>query len=257
MGIAFCCRRRRCHNGVNPRPPGSYSHAVSISWAPTPCIRSNLVSSLIVTSTARGTRRTLALFRGLPSYFCPSGLFLPTFLHSLVHPLLTLSTPLVLRSHFMIDREVAPVTFSIAKFCSSTVALFIKLPLETVLRRGQVAVLSSPQYLQALETQQAGKAGRRVGGDQLETVVPVGPYNGVFGTMHTIINEEGSHAISTAGTSRSSKLASKKGKATVSEVVYRQGQGLDGLWRGWRVGWWGLVGLWSAGVLGGGGDGEF
>jgi len=214
---------------------------------------------MIVTSTAHGTRRTLSLLRNLPSYLCPSGLFVPTILHSLIHPLLTLSTPLVLRSQFMIDREAAPVTFSLARFCSSTVALFIKLPLETVLRRGQVAVLSSPQYLHALESQQTGKnAGRRVGGDQLETVVPVGPYNGVLGTMYSIVNEEGSHLISAAGASRNSRtVAGKKGKATVSEIVYRRGQGLDGLWRGWKVSWWGLVGLWSAGVLGGGGDGEF
>ncbi|KAK0652350.1 mitochondrial carrier domain-containing protein [Cercophora newfieldiana] len=212
---------------------------------------------LIVTSTARGTRRTLSLLRNLPSYLCPSSLFIPTVLHSLVHPFLTLSTPLVLRSQFMIDRDVAPVTFSLTKFCSSTVALFIKLPLETVLRRGQVAVLSSPQYLHALETPQSMK-GRRVGGDQLETIVPVGPYHGVFATMYSIVNEEGSHAVSTgASTNTRAAAAGRKGKATVSEIVYKRGQGLDGLWRGWKVSWWGLVGLWSAGVLGGGGDGEF
>ncbi len=158
----------------------------------------------------------------------------------------------------MIDREVAPVTFSLAKFCSSTVALFIKLPLETVLRRGQVAVLSSPQYLHALEAHQPGK-GRRVGGEQLETIVPVGGYDGVFGTMYNIVNEEGSHAVSQAGAAKNrTAAAAKKGKMTVSEAVYRRGQGFDGLWRGWKVSWWGLVGLWSAGVLGGGGDiGEF
>ncbi|KAK1760421.1 mitochondrial fusion and transport protein ugo1 [Echria macrotheca] len=208
---------------------------------------------LVITSTARGTRRTFAALRSLPSYFCPSGLVLPTILHSLVHPLLTLSTPLVLRSQFMIDREVAPVTFSLAKFCSSTVALFVKLPLETVLRRGQVAVLSSPRYLEALE----GLGPRKARVEQLETIVPVGSYNGVFGTMYTIVNEEGSHAVSKTAAANARTAAARKGKATVSETIYRQGQGLDGLWRGWKVSWWGLVGLWSAGVLGGGGDGEF
>ncbi|KAK0720095.1 mitochondrial carrier domain-containing protein [Lasiosphaeris hirsuta] len=213
---------------------------------------------LIITSTARGTRRTFSALRSLPSYFCPSVLFLPTVLHSLIHPFLTLSTPLVLRSHFMIDREVAPMTFSIAKFCTSTVALFIKLPLETVLRRGQAAVLSSPQYVQALEA--PSKTGRRVGGEQLEAIVPMGSYNGVFATMYSIVNEEGSHAIPTAGSTKNGKataLANKKAKAGFAETVYRRGQGLDGLWRGWKVSWWGLVGLWTAGVLGGGGDGEF
>lgn len=211
----------------------------------------------MITSTTRGTRRTFATLRNLPSYFCPAALFVPTVLHSLVHPLLTLSTPLVLRSQFMIDREIAPVTFSIAKFCSSTVALFVKLPLETILRRGQVSVLSSLRYLEALESLPGRTGGKRVGSDQLETIVPAGGYNGVFGTMYSIINEEGSRAIATTPARNPRTAAARKGKTTIAETVYRRGQGVDGLLRGWKVSWWGLVGLWSAGVLGGGGDGEF
>jgi fusion and transport protein UGO1 len=209
----------------------------------------------------------------------------PTVLHALVHPLLTLSTPLVLRSHFLLDRELAPTTFSAARFCASTVALLLKLPLETVLRRGQAAVLADPAYRAALEAagssaQGGGGGGRRLGsaaaapaasaaGGELETVVPVGRYDGVFGTMYAIVYEEGSHAVAGGGSSRAAGSGPKKGKAasppptttttttTVAETVYRRGQGLDGLWRGWKVSWWGLVGLWAAGVLGGGGDGEF
>ncbi|KAK3498807.1 mitochondrial carrier domain-containing protein [Neurospora hispaniola] len=225
---------------------------------------------LVLTSVSRGSRRTLSTLRALPSYLCPATLVIPTVLHSLIHPVLMLSTPLVLRSRFMIDREVSPVAFSIAKFCSSTVALFIKLPLETVLRRGQAAVLSSPQYVAALEpkvptvtkSRRAAAAGER-GEDgsvpQMETIVPLGRYNGLFGTMYSIVNEEGSHAAPmTAAAKRKAAAAKKKGDATVPQVVYRRGQGCDGLWRGWKVSWWGLVGLWTAGVIGGGGDaGEF
>ena len=184
-----------------------------------------------------------------------------------------LSTPLVLRSRFMIDRDVSPVTFSIAKFCSSTVALFVKLPLETVLRRGQAAVLSTPEYVQALDgtSQQSGK-GKKLQPQghenmELDTIVPLGQYHGVFGTLYAIVNEEGSHAVSTstadARKSRAAAAAARRGKlgtgatVSVSEAVYRRGQGINGLWRGWKVSWWGLVGLWTAGVLGGGGDGEF
>ncbi|KAK4152482.1 mitochondrial fusion and transport protein ugo1 [Chaetomidium leptoderma] len=234
---------------------------------------------LVITSTAsRASRRTLSTLRSLPSYLCPSPLVVPTVLHALVHPLLTLSTPLVLRSHFMIDRELAPTTFSIAKFCSSTVALLLKLPLETVLRRGQVAVLASPAYVQQaaslqlqqqLQQQQGGRrleeksttTGVVVAGGEMDTVVPVGRYAGVFGTMYAIVNEEGSRAVGGgAAAAAASRAAGRKGKGgptTVAETVYRRGQGLDGLWRGWKVSWWGLVGLWAAGVLGGGGDGEF
>ncbi|KAK4099559.1 mitochondrial carrier [Parathielavia hyrcaniae] len=231
---------------------------------------------LVITSTAsRASRRTLSTLRSLPSYLCPPPLVVPTVLHSLVHPLLTLSTPLVLRTQFMIDRELAPTTFSVAKFFSSTAALALKLPLETVLRRGQVAVLSSPQYVSALEGAGAGDAGVGVGGKgkgrrleekpaaaaaaaatEMEPVVPVGRYDGVFGTMYVIVNEEGSHVVpgTVAGAPGGAKGRKNRG---VAEAVYRKGQGLDGLWRGWKVSWWGLVGLWAAGVLGGGGDGEF
>lgn len=210
--------------------------------------------SLIITSTNRPPRGTLSTLRRFPSYFCPPALYLPTILHSLVHPLLTLSTPLVLRTRFMISQELSPVTFSIAKFCSSSVALFTKLPLETVLRRGQVAVLSSPPYVRAFETTAAAAKGKRLGGEVLETIVPPGRFDGVFGTMQTIVGQEGTRSVRAAA---AASAGGKKGKKGVSETVYRRGQGLEGLWRGWKVSWWGLVGLWSAGVLAGGGDGEF
>ncbi|KAH8890069.1 mitochondrial carrier [Thozetella sp. PMI_491] len=206
---------------------------------------------LIVTPTSRAPRRTIATLRSLPSYFCPPSLYAPTILHSLIHPLLTLSTPLALRTQFMIDKDVSPTTFSIAKFCASSAALFVKLPLETVLRRGQVAVLSSTSYLRALHVP-SPKGKRLSEGTELETVVPPGSYNGVVGTMYAIVNEEGSHAVA-----KEKAPVGKKAKAKVAETVYRRGQGPDGLWRGWKVSWWGLVGLWAAGVLGGGGDGEF
>lgn len=221
------------------------------------------IDSLILTSTSRPSRRMLSTLRALPSYFCPSRLFLPTILHSLIHPLLTLSTPLVLRTRFTIDRDLSPMTFSITKFFSSAVALFIKLPLETVLRRGQAAVLASPPYVRALsEDSAAAASGRRLGGERLETIVPTGGFDGVVGTMRAIVVQEGSRPVpargqAAAGRARAGAAAGARAKAGVVETVYRRGQGLEGLWRGWKVSWWGIVGLWTAGVIGGGGDGEF
>lgn len=199
---------------------------------------------LIITSIGRGPRRTLASLRALPSWFCPSSLLAPTILNSLVHPFLTLSTPLVLRTQFLIDREQSPMTFSVAKFCTSCASLFVKLPLETVLRRGQVAVLAEPTYLEALDEH-----------GQMETIVPPGRYNGVLGTMYTIVAEEGSRAV--AATIKAPPRGRKAKSPKAADVIYKKGQGLDGLWRGWKVSWWGLVGLWTAGVAGGGGEGEF
>ncbi|KAI1103513.1 mitochondrial fusion and transport protein Ugo1 [Jackrogersella minutella] len=199
---------------------------------------------LIVTSTGRGPRRTLATLRSFPSWLCPQSLLAPTVLNSLVHPFLTLSTPLVLRSQFLIDREQSPMTFSIAKFCTSCASLFVKLPLETVLRRGQVAVLTEPLYLEALD--ETGK---------MDTIVQPGRYNGVASTMYTIVAEEGSRAV--AAKIKAPPRGRKAKSPKAADVIYRKGQGFDGLWRGWKVSWWGLVGLWTAGVAGGGGEGEF
>ncbi|KAG7289178.1 hypothetical protein NEMBOFW57_005541 [Staphylotrichum longicolle] len=212
--------------------------ATGLILSPLDLIRTRLV----ITSTAsRASRRTLSALRSLPSYLCPSALLLPTVLHALVHPLLTLSTPLVLRSHFMIDRELAPTTFSVAKFCSSTVALLLKLPLETVLRRGQAQVLGEAAYVRALEgppqpstTKKAGDskaaAGGVAGAPEMETIVPVGRYDGLVGTMVAIVHEEGSSPAETRG----KKMSAGRGKGAVAETVYRRGQGLDGLWRGWK-----------------------
>jgi len=155
----------------------------------------------------------------------------------------------------MIDSEVSPTTFSVAKFCASSVALFVKLPLETVLRRGQVAVLSTPAYVRAIESAANVRTKGLATAGEMETIVPMGRFNGVFGTMYTIVSEEGSRPA--AVPPPTSKTAAKKGRATASEGVDRKGQGLPGLWRGWKVSWWGLVGLWAAGIASIGGDGEF
>jgi len=83
------------------------------------------------------------------------------------------------------------------------------------------------------------------------TVVDVGPYRGVVGTMWGIVKEEGSLG-EVMGDTKSSVVAARR---------RRKGQGMEGLWRGWRVGMWGLVGMWGAATLGGaqgaGQGGEF
>lgn len=197
-----------------------------------------------MTPISKGQRRTLATLRALPSYLCPSAIAIPTVLNSLIHPLLTLSTPLVLRTRFLIDSQVSPMTFSVAKFFASSAAILIKLPIETTLRRGQMAVLSSPDYIKAL------------GGTEqkLDTIVPIGRYNGTIGTMYHIASEEGARENPAISNS-----AAKKGKAKTKsfQPTHIKGQGLEGLWRGWKVNWWGLVGLWTANVVGTGGEGEF
>jgi fusion and transport protein UGO1 len=108
----------------------------------------------------------------------------------------------------------------------------VRLPLETVLRRGQVQVLASPTYLG--------------NGSELDTIVDVGQYRGTIGTMWLIAREEGSSA--------SHAQSGQRGKKSE-----KSGQGMEGLFRGWRVGMWGLVGMWGAAAMGGigGSGGEF
>lgn len=79
-------------------------------------------------------------------------------------------------------------------------------------------------------------------------MVEIGPYRGVLGTMWSIVREEGTSSQEVSVGSK------KKGKK-----IERKGQGIEGLWRGWRVGMWGLVGVWGARAMGGGGSsgGEF
>ncbi len=87
---------------------------------------------------------------------------------------------------------------------------------------------------------------------QSETVVDVGAYKGVVGTMWHIVRDEGGGQEMSVGTGGAPAV-------TRAKPARKKGQGVEGLWRGWRVGMWGLVGVWGAAALGstGGKGGEF
>ncbi|KAK4985696.1 hypothetical protein LTR50_005788 [Elasticomyces elasticus] len=129
-----------------------------------------------------------------------------------------------------------------------TAELFLKLPLETVLRRGQIAVLQDHHTKTMHNTfrDRHTSSASRAEGTEMKMLVTPGPYKGVFGTMWSIVGEEGV---------REQKAMS--GPLTVQKKTEKGGQGVQGLWRGWRVGMWGLAGVWGAAALGGGSGGEF
>ncbi|GAB7351058.1 hypothetical protein MBLNU459_g1538t1 [Dothideomycetes sp. NU459] len=208
---------------------------------------------LILTPTSTAPRAILPSLRLLPSLTVPSSLLPVTILHSSLPTLLTSSIPLILRQHLHIDPLTTPATYSLATFVSSTTELFLKLPLETVLRRGQVAVLKT-QHARAYSTQQHNnfRGTARFLTPQLETVVDAGEFRGVFGTIWHVVYEEG---VRESGRASVASTPAKPG-AVKRE---KKGQGLAGLVRGWRIGVWGLVGVWGASALGGGGrtGGEF
>lgn len=87
-------------------------------------------------------------------------------------------------------------------------ARFFRLPLETVLRRAQA---------------NAPTVGKPEGGPPPMTIVPVGRYAGVVGTMWLIVKEE-------------------EGEGGLG--------GVEGLFRGWRMEVWPEVGLMVLNLLG-------
>lgn len=182
----------------------------------------------------------LASLHSLAYITCPLHLIPITLLNTTIPSLISSSTPLFLRSRLGIDPILTPTTYSISTFISSSIELFLRLPLETVLRRGH---MSLPV------TSRSTSTGKSV---QTDTVVEVGAYKGVIGTMWHIVREEGGGQNLSSGTGGA--LAVERAGA-----ARRKGQGVEGLWRGWRVGMWGLVGVWGAAALGssGGKGGEF
>jgi fusion and transport protein UGO1 len=88
---------------------------------------------------------------------------------------------------------------------------------------------------------------------EFNTIVSPGPYRGVLASMWFIAREEGVSISSPDA----AKAASAKAMGFERPSRMRKGQGVHGLWRGWRVGVWGLVGIWGAAAMGSGGGGEF
>lgn len=181
---------------------------------------------LIITPASLPPRGLLQNLRRLPSLLAPSSLWLPTALAHTIPQLFSASTPLLLRRQLRITPETSPALWSLAAFSTCLTDLFLRLPLETLVRRAQ---------LQHLTQTQAG----------LPVIVEPAPYQGVLGTLWAIVYAEGATRVKDPRTGM---------------VRVRRGQGVKGLVRGWRVGFWGLVGVWGAGALGGGegrGKGEF
>lgn len=80
----------------------------------------------------------------------------------------------------------------------------------------------------------------------IESVVDIGGYNGLLGTMYDIVYNEGERTVLT----KPQKNVAGQQRASISSKQVKKGQGFEGLWRGWRVGMWGLVGLWGAANMG-------
>ncbi|KAF2677639.1 mitochondrial carrier [Lentithecium fluviatile CBS 122367] len=224
---------------------------------------------LIVTPTSAPPRTIYPSLSLLPSFSIPTSLFPVTLLHAIAPTLISSSTPLILRSTFSIDPIVTPSAYSFSTFLSSTAELFVRLPLETVLRRGQVAALQDhenarlsaeyrhlPHDGRSLKSPVFGMENEDPAVRSFKTIVEPGPYKGVLGTMWFIVREEGVQVLGPGAAKAMKEQAQGRVAGFSARTRIRKGQGVHGLWRGWRVGFWGLVGVWGAAAMGGGG-GEF
>lgn len=140
------------------------SYAItSLALSPLDIARIKLILQPI-TSKPRGLWPTL---KSLPTgYTCPQNLLLPTTLYGILDPLFDYGTTIFCKRRLGLDPETNFTTTRMLQFLSSVARIFIALPVETVLRRGQV---------------EAGKPDR--------TVVATGPYSGLFGTLWMIAKE--------------------------------------------------------------------
>ncbi|KAF2754674.1 mitochondrial carrier [Pseudovirgaria hyperparasitica] len=204
---------------------------------------------IILTPSSVTPRRIVQSLMSLPSLSLPTSILPITLLHSTLPTLFSASTPMFLRSMLSIDPVLTPSAYSISTFLSSSAELFLRLPLETVLRRGQVQVLRDGEHererLHYVEMRR-----QRDGSEKFKTLVETGPYKGVLGTMWFIAREEGITVTGPRGATSSQGYNRAFGRM-------KKGQGVTGLWRGWRVGFWGIVGVWGAAAFGSNAGGEF
>ncbi|TKA24586.1 hypothetical protein B0A50_06346 [Salinomyces thailandicus] len=181
---------------------------------------------LIATPTSHQPRGLLQNLRHLPSLLAPNSLWLPTALAHSIPQVFSASMPLMLRRQLKFSPEATPGLWSFSAFCTCLTDLFIRLPLETIERRAQIHALKRADPL-------------------MPTIIEPAPYAGVGGTVYSILYQEGETRIKDPRTGM---------------IRIKRGQGVAGLVRGWRVGFWGLVGVWGAGAMGPGegkGRGEF
>lgn len=193
---------------------------------------------LILTPSTIGPRSLLGALNTLsPSWLIQPHLIPITFLSSTIPTLIASSTPLVLKSQLHLDPAMNPTSWSLFTFLGSAIDLAVKFPLETVLRRAQIATWTS------IPTSRTSRKTKLPSPEPIQTIVPVPQsYPGILPTIWGIMRDEG------YSESQKDKTAALMGKAPRRR---RKGQGVEGLYRGWRVGLWGLVGIWSTSFIGG------
>ncbi|KAK4868183.1 hypothetical protein LT330_007381 [Penicillium expansum] len=202
---------------------------------------------LMLTPATHGPGSLVRAIRQLPTpnSTIPSHLVPITVLHSSLPNLIMTSTPLFLKSYLSIDPLLNPNTWNLCAFLGSGLELAVRFPLETVLRRAQIATYTSLSLRQKSSGGSISSAS--IDASDVETIVPTPrTYRGIIGTMWHVVYEEGVSSTP-SDTERAKQLLGQR----ASQKKRQQGQGIQGLYRGWRIGMWGIAGIWGASLLGG------
>ncbi|KAJ5908915.1 hypothetical protein N7495_001597 [Penicillium taxi] len=205
---------------------------------------------LMLTPATHGPRSLIRAIRQLPTPNCtvPQHLVPITILHSSLPHFITTATPLFLKSYLSIDPHLSPSLWGLFTFLSSGLELAVRFPLETVLRRAQIATYTSLSLRQ--KASGVGIRAASIDAYDVETIVPTPrTYRGIVGTMWHIVHDEGMSPNPT-GAEHARELLGKPSSQRQLQKR-QQGQGIQGLYRGWRVGMWGIAGIWGSSLLGG------
>ncbi|KAH3666422.1 hypothetical protein WICMUC_005690 [Wickerhamomyces mucosus] len=185
----------------------SASIITGLLLAPLDLIRTRLIVTK-VDNTERSFRNSI---KNLNFYTIPISLIIPTILNSLANKFLKKFTPYLLFIKFGIESYGSPTIYSTISLISSILELFIKLPIETLLRRAQVSYLlkNSSNSNNCLKIKDADN----------ELIVKFAGYSGVFTTLYDIFYNDG------------------------------ENRGLEAIFRGWRVGLLNILGSWGLEIL--------
>ncbi|KAK2733689.1 mitochondrial fusion and transport protein ugo1 [Myotisia sp. PD_48] len=224
---------------------------------------------LILSPQGQGPRSLPRAIRLLPTpnYLISPHLLPITIITSTLPSLLVKSTPLFLKSYLSLDPVVNPSSWSLFTLMSSGLEIALRIPLETVLRRAQIATFTSPILRQqslapsssALpsSTSPMKSTTRTVGLEpsiSINTIVPTTQsYPGIVATMWNIVYEEGTNTSVPESEEVEHALGHplKMDAAAARRLQQRRkGQGIQGLYRSWRLEMWGIVGIWGSQFLG-------
>ncbi|KMU83228.1 mitochondrial fusion and transport protein Ugo1 [Coccidioides immitis H538.4] len=217
---------------------------------------STILESDILTSTSPGAALVLTcLSAALASIVLSPVDTARTYL--ILSPVGTARLPIFPSSYLSFGPGPNPSRWGLFTLMASGLELGVRIPLETVLRRAQIATFTSPVLRQQSITRttvSASSSSQENVTSAIQTVVPTpDTYRGIVGTMWSIVYEEGTDGGAEAvaiervlGRPPEPTTAGPAGRVPRR----RRGQGIRGLYRSWRLEMWGIVGIWGSGFLG-------